>query len=450
MSSQPSRPGRTEKHIGPYKEQEPFLGPEHRYYGFISGVGAGKTAVGVLRTALNAKKWNRGSMGAIVAPSTRMIKNAIFPIMKEFGLWEDWEFSGFQAEEPGFKTEEEGRIVILSADNERTVERLANLNLSYWWLDEAKETPKRAREILKERLRVGNYRNGYITTTPNGYDHNYDFFVGDPEDAGTLNTYRHGEATIYEADDKLCIGEVPSWANPHTPEDYHQDMKDLPDEIRAQQAEGRFIEVGSGVFKRDMLEFIKPSELADRQYRYVVGVDVGVEADSQKARDNDSDYWAASLLMVETMQPYAYLIDCQRERGLTLKQGIEWIQGLVNPLPDGSTQIHVESNQSQRWLKQELADKGLNAHAVMNTSNKEDRLIQLTIPLERGDIKLVNRDVDKSLGYDPRFQDLISEMLSFPEGSHDDLLDSLEIAVNNVQLGGNNVLGGDMYDRGET
>jgi len=156
-----------ESTVKPYKEQEPFLWDNHRYYGFISGVGAGKTAVGVMRTALNAEYWNRGSMGAIVAPSTRMIKNAIFPVLKDFGLWKKWDFSGFQAEEPGFSTPDGGRIVILSADNERTVERLANLNLSHWWLDEAKETPKRARDVLKERLRVGNYRNGYITTTPN-------------------------------------------------------------------------------------------------------------------------------------------------------------------------------------------------------------------------------------------------------------------------------------------
>jgi predicted phage terminase large subunit-like protein len=298
-----------------------------------------------------------------------------------------------------------------------------------------------------QRLRTGNYRNLYITTTPKGKNHTYNFFVGNVE----AEQSQFGEATIYEAEDRTAIVGVPTSANPHTPTDYKEAMEsDLPDQLRAQEVEGQFVEIGSGIFQTDMLEFIEPSELADRKYRYVVGVDVGVEADSQKARDNDSDYWAASLLMVDTMQPYAYLIDCQRERGLTLKQGIEWIQGLVNPLPDGSTQIHVESNQSQRWLKQELADKGLNAHAIMNTSNKEDRLIQLTIPLERGDIKLVNRDIDKSLGYDPRFQDLISEMLSFPEGSHDDLLDSLEIAVNNVQLGGNNVLGGDMYDRGET
>lgn len=229
--------------VEPYKEQEPFLWNRHRYYGFISGVGAGKTATGVMRTAINAEVWNRGEMGAIVAPSTRMIKNAIFPVMREFGLRDRWDFTGFQAEEPGFHTPEDGRIVILSADNDRTVERLANLNLSYWWLDEAKETPQRARDVLRERLRKGNYRNGYITTTPNGYDHNYDFFVGDPKDDGKLIERPWGGATIYEGyDDRLCVAHVPSWANPHNPEDFKEEMKNLPEDIRRQQAEGRFVE----------------------------------------------------------------------------------------------------------------------------------------------------------------------------------------------------------------
>lgn len=227
----------------PYEEQEPFLWDSHRYYGFISGVGAGKTATGVMRTVVNAEIWNRGEMGAIVAPSTRMIKNAIFPVMREFGIRDRWDFTGFQAEEPGFHTPDGGRIVILSADNDRTVERLANLNLAYWWLDEAKETPKRARDVLRERLRIGNYRNGYITTTPNGFDHNYDFFVGNPRDDGELTESAWGEATIYEGyDDRLCVAHVPSWANPHNPDDFKEEMKNLPEEIRLQQAEGQFVE----------------------------------------------------------------------------------------------------------------------------------------------------------------------------------------------------------------
>jgi predicted phage terminase large subunit-like protein len=195
-----------------------------------------------------------------------------------------------------------------------------------------------------------------------------------------------------------------------------------------------------------MIHFVTLDEINEtHQFKYIVGVDVGVEADSQRARDKDTDYWAASLLMQDKLNGVAYLIDCRRERGLTLKQGVEWIQGVTSTVE--SPEVYVESNQSQRWLKQELQDAGINARAVMNTSNKEDRLIQLTLPIERGDVMFLNRDIERGLGYDPRFKDLISEMLSFPEGSHDDLLDSLEIAVNNISVGGQSIIGGEMYGR---
>lgn len=262
--------------VEPYTEQEPFLWDKHRYYGFISGVGAGKTACGVMRTAVNADLWNRGSMGAIVAPSTYQIKNFIFPVMSEFGLRRRWEFNGFQAEEPGFQTPDGGRILILSANDDRTVERLAGLNLAYWWLDEAKETPQRARDVLRERLRKGNYRNGYITTTPNGYDHNYDFFVGDPEEDKELTESEYGSATLYEGyGDRLCVAHVPSWANPHNPEDYNEEMKRLPEDIRRQQAEGYFVEFKGLVYQWfDRSEHLV-DEIDANVHRVFYGVDWG-------------------------------------------------------------------------------------------------------------------------------------------------------------------------------
>ena len=431
----------TTTEISPYTEQEPFLWDSHRYYGFISGVGAGKTAVGVMRLALNAELWNRGSMGAIVAPSTRMIKNAIFPVMSEFGLRQRWDFTGFQAEEPGFHTPGGGRVVILSADNERTVERLANLNLSFWWLDEAKETPERARNVLKERLRVGNYRNGFITTTPKGYDHNYDFFVGDPQEEGTLEKHTHGEAVIFESENKLCIGEVPSWANPHTPEDYHEEMKDLPDEVRLQQAEGKFVQMGSGVYTKDMFDWIQPEKVADT-VQPMIGVDPAVQADSKRAHDDDSDFWAVTLAYWYPNESELYVADTAQKRGMTLQEGVSFIQSIVNQVE--SPQVVVESNQSQRWLQQELADKGVNAIPVQTTRNKEEKLIDMSIPISNGTVKFIDWREDES--EELPYQELRDQMLGFPESSHDDLMDSLNLIVDHAPTG-TSIFGGEYNDR---
>lgn len=425
--------------------QDEFLRGDKRYLGFISGVGAGKTYAGIVRTLLNMELWNPGEMGAIVAPTRQMVVNVIIPEMRDFGLLDKWEYNSTYSDEPGIHAPNGSRALILSADNERTIERLRGLNLSWGWVDEEAVVDPRARDILMQRLRTGEYRNMFLTTTPKGRNHTYDFFVGDVD----AEERSFGAATVYETDDRLAIVGVPTSANEHLPEDYQEAMAaDLPDEIRAQEVEGRFVEVGGGVFSKAMLEFARPSDMPDVNYRYVIGVDVAVEADAQRAQERDTDYWAAVLLAVHPFHDYAYAVDARRERGLTLKQGVEWVKSIAGGVPNPT--VAVESNQSQRWLKQELADAGLNATAVMNQTNKEDRLIQMSIPLERGTVRFLNQDMDESLGYDPRWQDLIGELLSFPEGAHDDLMDGLHIAIDNAGImTGGNILGADPYESDE-
>ena len=165
-------------HLGPYKEQEPFLWDDKRYHGFVAGVGSGKTHIGIGRVAKNVEKWNAGYMGAILAPASRMIKDTIIPLMREYNLLgEDgaWNYQSSYAEEPGIHAPNGSRVLILSADNQRTIERLKGLNLAWAWIDERAEVPKRAQQILQQRLRIGNYRNLFETTTPKGKDSVYDF-----------------------------------------------------------------------------------------------------------------------------------------------------------------------------------------------------------------------------------------------------------------------------------
>lgn len=211
--------GRNKIQIRPYYHsetgrapQEEFLaGPEDkaaikseaRNHAFISGLGAGKTAAGVLRSVANAERWNPGELGMIVAPTVPALKNAIIPVMREFGLFDAWDYHGKGSEEPGIHTPSGSRIILESADNARKIERLRGPNLAWFWMDEAASISERAWEIMSGRLRTGDYRNASITTTPKGKNWVYERFR-DPPDPDSVNG----------------VFGVPSWLNPHNPDDY--------------------------------------------------------------------------------------------------------------------------------------------------------------------------------------------------------------------------------------
>lgn len=231
----------------PFTEQEPFLGDDHRYYGYVSGVGAGKTHGGMMRAALNMERWNVGHMGAIVAPTTTMVKNVILPLMRQTGLMERWEYKSMHTDEPGIHVPNGSRALILSADNRKTMERLAGLNLAWFWLDEASRVDARAFEILTQRLREGEYQNGFVTTTPMGKNYLHDFFVD--EDDGV--DYKHGEADVHEhgRGDRLAILRVPTWANPFTGAEYKEDMETKEGQVYEREILGRFVDYEGLVYR---------------------------------------------------------------------------------------------------------------------------------------------------------------------------------------------------------
>ena len=414
----------------PTPYQDAFLRGDKRYLGFVSGVGAGKTYAGIIRTFLNMERWNRGEMGAIVAPTRQMVVNVIIPEMRELGLLDKWSYNSSYSDEPGIHSPNGSRALILSADNKKTIERLRGLNLAWGWIDERTAVPNRAAEILSQRLRTGNYRNLYETTTPKGKDETYEFYVG-----GVDATKRqYGEASIYECDDRLAIVGVPTRANPNTPEDYKDAMeKDMPEQIRAQEVRGEFVEIGSGILTRDMLTPVSSDVLESSELTFQVGVDLGIEPDAAKAEQNDTDYFAAAIVAHHRRHGEAFVVDVARKRGLSLSQGVEWLKEVVAGVPNPT--INVESVHAQQYFLTAAKDAGLPVTGVDQSLKKEDRLIQLSVPFENDTIRLVNFNTDPEEGLDDRWDQLAQEWIAFPDGTHDDMLDAVELALRNLSIG---------------
>jgi predicted phage terminase large subunit-like protein len=426
----------TRRRIKPFDAQRRFIDPHERskrYYGYISGVGAGKTFAGIVRTIHNMTEWNAGDMGAIIAPTRQMVVNVIIPEMRELGLFDGpdgWTYKSGASDKPGIHAPNGSRALILSADNRKTIERLRGLNLAWVWIDEKTAVPQRAQQIAMQRLRTGEYRNLYVTTTPKGKDDTYDFFVGNVET--TQEALEHG--TLYEAEDRLAVVGVPTDANPHTPTDYKEAMEqDLPDAVRAQEVQGEFVEIGSGILTRDMLSAADAEHLDTNELAFHVGVDLGIEPDAKRAEANDTDFFAAAIIGHHRRHGEAFVVDVARERGLSLSQGVEWLKEVISGVP--SPRINIESVHAQQYFLTAAKDAGLPVHGVEQTHTKEDRLIQLSIPFENGDIRLINFDEPAEDGPEDRWQQFVQEWIAFPDGTHDDMLDAVEIALRGLSLG---------------
>jgi len=210
-----------------YDQSEFTDDTSHRYHNFTSGIGAGKTVAGVIRAVANAERWNPGEMGMIITPTSLGIKNVILPELSKWGILEYWDYHGPQSEKPGLHIPNGGRILLESADNDRKIERLRGPSMAWFWMDEAALIPEKAWRILTGRLRSGNYRNAFVTTTPKGFNWIHDKFV-DPQ------TRIDGVNNV--------VG-VPSYANPHLPHDYRTDiLGDYGGQFAKQEVLGKFVQ----------------------------------------------------------------------------------------------------------------------------------------------------------------------------------------------------------------
>jgi PBSX family phage terminase large subunit len=210
-----------------YDQSEFTADTDHRYHNFTSGIGAGKTVAGLIRMVANVYDWNAGETGMIVTPTSLGLKNVILPELSQWGILDAWEYRGPQSSDPGLHAPNGTRILLESADNDRKIERLRGPSIAWFWMDEAALIPEKAWRILVGRLRAGEYRNAWITTTPKGKNWIYDKFHPDSEQQlASVNN---------------VLG-VPSYANPHLALDYRTEILDeYGGQFRQQEVEGAFV-----------------------------------------------------------------------------------------------------------------------------------------------------------------------------------------------------------------
>jgi len=250
-----------------------FVSDRNSEVAYIGGVGSGKTAAGVIRSKRNIEDWNSGEQGVIVSPTVPMLRNVIEPELRKWGLLDrpgiEYRRSENRAEYPNGST-----LILESANNDRKIERLRGLNLSWAWMDEAAYQDSKVYNVLNDRLRVGQYRNLFATTTPRGLNWVYEEFKDKLNETDETNL---PDGDVLKNDSKTAILGVSTRSNPAHPDDYiERQERQRSGEAYEQEIEGKFVRFEGLVYKWfDESNRIASDGLPKTYDKTVYGLDFG-------------------------------------------------------------------------------------------------------------------------------------------------------------------------------
>ena len=258
----------------PHKRQLPFHNSKAKWRGLITGVGFGKSASGaneIIKTAIEYPK----ALHLILSPTAKMMQYATLAQFYKFCPKEI--IKDHLKSKNIFYLKGGARILYLTADNERHIDRLRGIEIGSFWGDETRLIPGYVWNILATRLRDkhGPLR-GWVTTTPKGFEWNYYLFVKkiDPETKEKVDN---------PDDYEYFTGS--SLDNPYTPEEWKENLKaQLKGKFGRQEIYGEFVGFEGQVYDnfRPDIHMINYNELKIKKLvkdgffkNFVIGLDFG-------------------------------------------------------------------------------------------------------------------------------------------------------------------------------
>lgn len=234
--------------------QKIFMDSDKKFRAAVTGVGAGKTAVGCMCSMKEAFK-QPGSLGVIVAPTYSSIRDVI---LRELPNWLPPELvSSYNKTDKEMKLINGSTILFRSAKDEAQIERLRGLSIGWGWIDEATLLPKLVLDILTARLRqpgVDKYKLWMTCTPRKGW-------LYDMIQAGL-------------SDEWFVLDNIESGSNTFLPEGYTESLKALyTGQFYDQEVLGKWVDFEGLVWKVKMLEGLLPDKMVNTWY----GIDIGWE-----------------------------------------------------------------------------------------------------------------------------------------------------------------------------
>jgi len=98
-----------------------------------------------------------------------------------------------------------------------------------------------------------------------------------------------------------------------------------------------------------MLEYESAEILDGQDWNWHIAVDLGVEMNAAKARENDTDYWSLSIVAEHPRHPEAYLCEVKKTRGQAPSAAAEWIRESISWVP--TRNVKYEKVRLRRGLR---------------------------------------------------------------------------------------------------
>jgi predicted phage terminase large subunit-like protein len=362
----------------PTKPQRAFINSTTRNTAFIGGIGSGKTRASVVK----ALGMPANTIGMLVAPTFPMLRDTIVRTFSDIISKAPGALHGFNQSELRAKLFDGKEILFRSADNP---ERLRGPNLAWAGMDEAALMKRETLDIMLGRLRL-DPGNMWFTTTPKGKAH----WLAEYIDTGHVEVHRSR-----------------TMDNPHLPQAYLESLKSqYSSAFYQQEVLGEFVDMEGARVKR---EWLRVGEPPDTFERITMGVDLAIST-----RD-DADYTAAVIL--GTLNGRTWILHAEHTR-----TGFHGVLAFIQSLAEKyrPSIVAIESVQYQAAVVEELLrSTNLPIQAIRPDKDKLTRFLPLEARYEQGLVY-----------HAPNLMAYTDELLSFPAGAHDDLVDAAAYAYN--------------------